>query len=132
MEKEAVFKKLRFGLERESLIVNAPDEFLRMLEGVDFDSSPKDSTMGHYGYIQVFASSRAEMEDMLKKVEKAGKYDCILWACYPKGSGKLKYDLKRETVWESLAGIGLRPVSQVAIDEKWSALRGRLPELVGK
>jgi len=27
---------------------------------------------------------------------------------------------------------GLRPVSQIAINEKWSALRGRDSELVGK
>lgn len=60
------------------------------------------------------------------------EYLDLLWACYPKGSGKIKYDLNRNTVWDAVALIGLRPVTQIAIDEKWSALRGRDHELVGK
>jgi len=65
-------------------------------------------------------------------VANAGKKDCLFWACYPKGLGKLKYDLNRDTVWKALSMANLRPVSQIAINEKWSALRGRDPELVGK
>jgi len=132
MDKEAVFKKLKFGIAENSLVVNAPEEFLETLKGADFDTSPVDSKLGKYGFVQVFASSQAEMEELIKSVAKAGKYDCLFWACYPKGKGKLKYDLNRDSVWPALALAGLRPVSQIAIDEKWSALRGRDPELVGK
>lgn len=132
MDKEGVFKKLRFGLANERLIVNAPEEFLQILEGARFDLFPDESKAGKYGYVQVFASSQAEMEEALKSVAKAGGHDCMFWACYPKSSGKQKYDMKRETVWNLLGLIGLRPVTQIAIDEKWSALRGRDPELVGK
>lgn len=82
--------------------------------------------------MQVFASSQTEMEELIKSVVKAGKFDCLFWACYPKVKGKLKYDQNRDAVWSALALAGLRPVSQIAIDEKWSALRGRDPELVGK
>ena len=132
MDKEAVFKKLKFGIAENSLVVNAPEEFLEALKGADFDTSPDDSKLGKYGFVQVFASSQSEMEELIKSVGKAGKFDCLFWACYPKGSGKLKYDLNRNTVWDALGLIGLRPVTQVAIDGKWSALRGRDPELVGK
>lgn len=132
MNKEAVFKKLKFGFSDQNLIVNAPDEYLAILKGAEFDQSVDDAKMGRYGFVQVFASSQSEMETLIKKVGKAGKYDCLFWACYPKGSGKIKYDLNRNTVWDALGLIGLRPVTQVAIDEKWSALRGRDPELVGK
>jgi len=132
MDKEAVFKKLKFGIAENSLVVNAPEEFLETLKGADFDTFPVDSKLGKYGFVQVFASSQAEMEELIKSVAKAGKYDCLFWACYPKGKRKLKYDLNRDSVWPALALAGLRPVSQIAIDEKWSALRGRDPELVGK
>ena len=132
MDKEAVFKKLKFGIAENSLVVNAPEEFLEALKGADFDTSPVDSKLGKYGFVQVFASSQAEMEELIKSVAKAGKHDCLFWACYPQGKGKLKYDLNRDSVWPALALAGLRPVSQIAIDEKWSALRGRDPELVGK
>ncbi len=132
MDKEAVFKKLKFGVAGNNLVVNAPEEFLHVLAGADFDTFPSDSKMGKYGYVQIFASSQSEMEDLLAKVAKAGKFDCLFWACYPKSAGKQKYDLNRNPVWDALALIGLRPVTQIAIDETWSALRGRDPELVGK
>jgi len=132
MDKEAVFKKLKFGIAENSLVVNAPEEFLEALMVAAFDAYPDELKLGNYDFVQVFASSQAEMEELIKSVAKAGKYDCLFWACYPKGSGKMKYDLNRNTVWDALGLIGLRPVTQVAIDEKWSALRGRDPELVGK
>jgi hypothetical protein len=132
MEKETIFKKLKFGIAENNLIVNAPEEFLAILEGIDFDNLPDESKIGKYGFVQVFASSQAEMEELVKSVAKAGKYDCLFWACYPKSKGKEKYDLNRDSVWPALGLAGLRPVTQIAIDEKWSALRGRDPVLVGK
>lgn len=132
MDKEAIFKKLKFGVSDEHLVVNAPLEYLQLLEGASFDTTADESKMGKYGFVQVFASSQSEMESLIKSVARAGKYDCHFWACYPKSTGKQKYDLNRDTVWPALALANLRPVSQVAINEKWSALRGRDPKLVGK
>ena len=132
MDKEAIFKKLKFGTSGENLVVNAPDEYLAILQGAVYDTFLDESKMGKYGFVQVFASSQAEMETLVKSVAKAGKYDCLFWVCYPKGIGKQKYDLNRDSVWLALGLAGLRPVSQIAINEKWSALRGRDPELVGK
>lgn len=132
MDKEAIFKKLKFGLADEQLVVNAPEEYLQLLEGARYETTPDEAKTGKYGFVQVFASSQAEMESLIKGVASVGKYDCLFWACYPKGIGKQKYDLNRDTVWKALALANLRPVSQIAINEKWSALRGRDPELVGK
>ena len=132
MEKEAIFKKLKFTISGENLVVNAPEEYVSILEGAAFDTTPDDAKLGKYDFVQVFAASQAEMESLVNRVAKAGKYDCLFWACYPKSTGKVKYDLKRESVWAALALGSLRPVSQIAIDEKWTALRGRNPELVGK
>ena len=132
MDKETIFKKMKLGVSAHHLIINAPEEYLTILEGTEFDTVSDEVKMGKYGFVQVFASSQAEMEDLVKSVAKAGKYDCLFWACYPKSIGKQKYDINRDTVWAALALAGLRPVSQIAIDEKWSALRGRDPEFVGK
>jgi hypothetical protein len=46
----------------------------------------------------------------------------ILWFCYPKGGRTV---INRDTLWPMLAARGLRPITQVAIDETWSALRFR-------
>lgn len=132
MDKEAIFRKLKFGVYDEQLVVNAPEECLQLLEGARFDTTMDESKMGKYAFVQVFASSQTEMETLIKNVSKAGKHDCLFWACYPKSIGKQNYDLNRDTVWPALALAGLRPVSQIAISKKWSALRGRDPKLVGK
>jgi hypothetical protein len=45
-----------------------------------------------------------------------------LWFAYPKAN---RADINRDTLWPILAEYGLRPITQVAIDAVWSALRFR-------
>jgi len=51
----------------------------------------------------------------------------LLWLCYPKKSSKTYKgsDCSRETVGKLIADLNFEPVSQVAVDEDWSALRFR-------
>ena len=44
----------------------------------------------------------------------------------------MKTDLNRDKLWKALAEKGIRPVTQVSIDEVWSAIRFRPPEEVGR
>jgi hypothetical protein len=46
----------------------------------------------------------------------------VLWIAYPKAN---RTDINRDTLWPIVAELGLRPITQVAIDETWSALRFR-------
>jgi hypothetical protein len=46
----------------------------------------------------------------------------VLWFAYPKGG---RADINRDTLWPLVATHGLRPITQVAIDDTWSALRFR-------
>lgn len=46
----------------------------------------------------------------------------VLWVAYPKGN---RTDINRDSLWRLVAPYGLRPITQVAIDEAWSALRFR-------
>ncbi len=48
-----------------------------------------------------------------------------LWLAYPKKSGAIRSDLSRDQGWETLEPHGLLPVTQVALDATWSALRFR-------
>lgn len=130
MDKESIFRKLKFNPNAKNLIVNAPSDYTIILQDALYDVSPSEEKQGQYDFVQVFASSQAEMETLVTSVVSEGKFDCIFWACYPKSTGKQKYDLKRETVWYGFELCGLRAVSQVAINEKWSALRARDAKLV--
>ena len=130
MDAASVFKKLRLNDKAELLIVNAPSEYLTILKDVQFDSLPEAGKK--YDFVQVFAIAQSDLERLCKEVKDAGKYDCLFWACYPKGTGKIKSDIKRETVWNALALADLQAVTQIAIDDTWSALRGRPEAMVGK
>jgi len=46
----------------------------------------------------------------------------VLWVAYPKGG---RADINRDSLWRLIAPYGLRPITQVAIDATWSALRFR-------
>jgi len=45
-----------------------------------------------------------------------------LWVVYPKGN---KADINRDSLWPILGDFGFRPISQVSVDDTWSALRFR-------
>ena len=45
-----------------------------------------------------------------------------LWFAYLKGN---RSDINRDSLWPIVAEHGLRPISQVAVDDHWSALRFR-------
>ena len=127
-----IFKKLRLGKDDKALVVNAPAEYLALLDEISFDKKPVAKNKGAYTFVHVFATTQAELEKLVKSVEGYGQYDCVFWASYPKGTGKIKSDIKRETVWTAFELIGLQAVSQVAIDDTWSALRARPAERIGK
>jgi hypothetical protein len=70
----------------------------------------------------LFATSAATLEAAL--ADHASELDSpgVLWIAYPKAG---RSDLKRDTLWPMLRPYGMRPISQVAIDDIWSALRFR-------
>jgi len=126
-----ILRKLKFDESKKSLIINAPVEYERLMSGINFDKERNPSNTATYDFVQVFATSQSELENIVAQVFSSAKYDCLFWICYPKGGGKIKSDIKRETAWKAFEIAHLRPVSQIAIDETWSALRGRPFEKVG-
>ena len=129
---EKVIKNLRLDVSKEVLVINAPVDFAEIIKHLPHDTGINNSKLGKYDFVQLFAESQSELEKLVKQVEKAGKYDCLFWASYPKGGGSIKSDIKRETVWKAFDLINLQAVSQISIDETWSALRARPTEKVGK
>lgn len=132
MDAANIFKKLRLDSSKRMLIVNAPEEYKKILSEMQYDREYRPENSNSYDFVQIFAVSQSELEEILRKIAAAGKYDCLFWICYPKGTGKIKSDLKRDKMWDAFSLVSLRPVTQIAIDKTWSALRGRPDELVGK
>jgi hypothetical protein len=132
MSFQDVHQKLRLLPGASALIVNAPKEYLELVSAIKFDTDSGKMKQGQYDFVQIFGSERSELEQLVNKYSGSGKYDCLFWICYPKGGGKIKSDIKRDIVWGIAGRIGMQCVSQVAIDETWSALRCRPTEMIGK
>lgn len=121
----SVFQKLKLDDSKSLLVINAPEAFKKLLHDLTYDTEIQASKQGKYDFVMIFAEEQAELEKLCVANAKAGKFDCSFWVCYPKGTGAIKSDIKRDTVWKTMEGIQHRPVSQIAIDDTWSALRAR-------
>jgi hypothetical protein len=127
-----LLKKLRMLPDQRVLILNAPpgyeDELGPLPKGVELAEQPE----GTFEFVQVFAKDLAELEKLAPVAAEAVKHDGLFWVSYPKRSSKVESDLSRDVVWKAVAKTGLRPVTQVSVNDVWSALRFRPPEKVGK
>jgi hypothetical protein len=73
--------------------------------------------------ILLFAADRGQLDSTLPNMlEKASK-DAIIWIAYPKLTSTLDGDLSRNLIHALTAKSGLDTVSQIAIDDDWSAMR---------
>lgn len=73
--------------------------------------------------VLLFAADRGSLDKSLPKLLKALPPAAIFWIAYPKLSSKLAADLSRDIIHALAPAHGLDTVSQIAIDDDWSALR---------
>ena len=123
-----ILKKLKYGEQARIAVLNATEEFrgriTGLLPGVQIDSEINARYL--YDFMIAFTPGSAEVDKYgpacIHNLSEDGK----LWMVYPKGtSRRYKTNINRDRGWETVTGTGFRPVSQVAIDEDWSALRFR-------
>lgn len=118
---EQVKKKLRYQEGQAAVVINAPEGY-----GLVHESAGADALEGSCDFVQLYVNSAAEVEERLPEAIALLKEDAIFWITYPKQSPKLKPDINRDTLASMVVdSTAYRPVSNVAVDEKWSALRFR-------
>jgi hypothetical protein len=125
-------KKLRIQPGQRSLFINPPEGYLEALDPIPENVRVEAETSQDLDFVQLFVRNNAELEKLGGKAVDAIKHDGLLWVSYPKKSSNLSSDISRDTVWEIMKQWEVRPVTQISIDETWSALRFRPSEKVGK
>lgn len=130
-----IFAKLNYKTQPEIAVINAPDEFLSVVD----EMKPLATLVHDVQQIQkgdfaiAFVKTQQEVDTLSPVLANKLTGDAILWMTYPKGSSKKhKCDFNRDTGWSVLGKLGFEPVRMVAIDEDWSALRFRRVEYVKK
>ena len=125
MADPALIKKLGIKSGQRLLVMNAPAGYREALgkqaEGVELESTAG----GVFDFVQLFVGNKAEIDSLAPQALAALKPGGRLWFSYPKKSSNVETDVSRDVGWEALASAGMRPVTQVSIDDTWSALRFR-------
>jgi len=123
MDAREVLRKLRFTSGDPFSLVNAPcylQERLAEAAGeVHFelqDQSP---------FTVLVVRDREDFEKWFEGTINRAKPDSLFWLVYPKGTGQFASDINRDSLWKAMEPLGYRPVSMIAVDEDWSAMRVR-------
>lgn len=125
---EGVIRKLRFRGQDRIAVVDAPDSHFKRLKkklsGVQVDSSIDQRFL--YEFMVVFVRNSTDIKKLSSVAIHNLADDGVLWFAYPKKSArKISSDVDRDHGWEPLEAKGFRRVSQVNVDDTWSALRFR-------
>jgi hypothetical protein len=119
---------------KRALILNAPEGYREVLgevpEALQIEFG-EDEISGRYDFVHLFVHHSKDLEALIDRALDTVEHDALLWISYPKGSSGVKTDINRDSIWEAMKPKGIRPVTQVAVDEVWSALRFRPSEAVG-
>ncbi|UII34246.1 YdeI/OmpD-associated family protein [Fulvivirga ulvae] len=119
-----LIKKLKYQQNAKALIFDLPDEVI-----IDI---PHDSqvTASGYEFIIVFVRKQEDLAFRIPPSLAASDYNSTFWVAYPKKSSSIKTDISRDKGWDVFTTIGYRPVSQISINDTWSALRFKPAEKV--
>ncbi len=126
MSQKPVPQKLLIKPGYQVLLLNAPTTYRTTLNPLPANVQILTETTNPVDVIQVFISSKQELEEHLGRLKGLLKPKGLLWVTYPKGKGKKKPDVNRDIIWEFAKTVGLEGVAMVAIDETWSAMRLKL------
>lgn len=117
-----ILKKLGLVEQDPVLILNAPQSF-KPVEG-EIEGKVHIAPLAIYNFVMVFATEMDEAEKLAKLAMAAFKPNGHFWLCYPKGTSKtIRSNINRNKAWAIMAPYDLEPVSQVALDEDWTAMR---------
>ena len=118
MSDKSVAERLQVKGDRRLAVIGA-SAALETTVGV----SKARSDVAKADVVLLFATDRANLDKHLPKLLKSMSPAAIFWLAYPKLSSKLAADLSRDVIAALAPRHKLDTVSQIAIDDDWSALR---------
>ena len=121
----SIVKKRGLKPGMRALVLSAPSGYIDSIAPLPQGVVLSQAGNGTYEFVQLFTSRKSEIEKSKKKMLECAARGALVWVTYPKKASGMESDLSREVVWAAMADTGWRPVSQIAIDDIWSALRFR-------
>jgi NAD(P)H-dependent FMN reductase len=117
MSDKPVAERLQVKGERRLAVIDAPAAQDKLVGAKKARAQTADADV-----VLLFTPNRAAFESSLPALFKIIQKNAILWVAYPKLTSKLACDLSRDVIHKLAPKHGLDTVSQIAIDDDWSAL----------
>lgn len=128
MAEKPLATKLLLKPGQRVAVVNAPEGYVEGMGPLPGGVQISESLQGTYDVVQIFLRDKAAVDRHAPAAIAATNPGGVLWLSYPKKTGAIKTDITRDHGWETVYAAGWRPVTQIALDETWSALRFRPTE----
>ncbi len=119
----SVTQKLQLKDGMKFLLVNPPVGYKESLGKLPRGVSLLSELSGQAEVIQVFVSSRVELEKQLVKLKPLLSPQGILWVTYPKDTSKIRTEINRDSIRKHAQSIDLEAVAIFSVDANWAALR---------
>lgn len=125
MTDRSVALKLRLAAGQRIAVVGSPGDYADIIGGLPDGATLTREPTTAADVIHLFVRDRAELAARWPAVAAAMRPETTLWISYPKRGPGVTTDLTRDVGWAPVRESGYDPVTQVAIDETWSAMRYR-------
>lgn len=123
MSEKSLVQKLLLKEGQRFLLLNPPEGYYSRLNDLPKNASLSTELGGPVDVVQCFATSKAQLEDVLPKLRGVLNPKGITWIAYPKGTSKIKADINRDTIRSYAQTIGMEAVAIFSIDDDWSSVR---------
>jgi hypothetical protein len=118
MSDKPVAERLQVKGERRLAVIGAPAALEKTV-----GAKKARADIAKADVILLFVPDRARFDSQLPLMLKKAPPAAIIWLAYPKLTSSLAADLSRDVIHALAPKYGLDTVSQIAIDDDWSALR---------
>jgi hypothetical protein len=120
-----IARKLLIRPTQRIKVVNPPGDYATLLGGLPDGARVVAESAAEVDVVHLFVHDQAELGEQWPAVAAGLRPDTTLWISYPKRGPGVETDIHRDQGWGVVRAAGYDPVSQVAIDDVWSALRWR-------
>lgn len=118
MSDKPIAERLQVKGDRRLAVIDAPAPVDAAIGQIEARVAPDQAEV-----VLLFATDRAALDTGLDRWLPRVGAGCLLWVAYPKLTSALAKDLNRDLIRAAMIARGLDTVSQIAIDQDWSAMR---------
>jgi hypothetical protein len=123
MSKKTVAQRLGLKAGKTLAVRQQPDDVAALIGAMPSGAKLVTAESKPCALILMFAKDMAALAKGLPGSKRQLEPGGALWVAYIKGTSPKKTDINRDNIREYVATVGLDTVSQIAIDDDWSALR---------